>query len=60
MPFALGMPIRTALPLSFVMVVLFLLWGRQDPIDQDDWLRSGLETMAVGAYTEQGIASRTQ
>ena len=50
MPFALGLPVRLALPLAAVLVILFLfgvgVWKTR--VTKVHWLESGLETMVIG------------
>lgn len=53
LPFVLGLPVQKALPISSGLVVLFLfLMGvAKTRLTKVHWLKSGLETMAVGAMS---------
>lgn len=50
LPFAFGLPIRTALPLAAILVAVFLfavgVWKTH--LTKIHWLKSGLETMVIG------------
>lgn len=53
LPFLLGMPVRTALPTAAcaVLLFLFILGVAKTRLTRVHWLKSGLETLGIGAVS---------